>query len=264
MRHLSWQASRRFAQVFLGALLALTAVAAVRGEVRGGYFASTDPNRQSFGDWILFASANTTASVAMVVAVSSVFGSVLAAATGLRRARWLGRALELSSTLPGVVLALLWLSNSPNSPLMVVTLVVAGQRTFQVGFLVNQTRLQRLIPDHPDMYSTAEFQKSQLRRWRSVLWLAGAQSAGLVAALEAAIVLLGFAPNLPYTWTSTLCTAVRGAPPTSAMSIVVAALGSVALPGALWVLGESGVTRKLALAEQPSSFRDSSPSDVIE
>ncbi len=252
MKHLSWQASRRLAQVFLGVLLALIAVAAVRGEFRGGYFASAESSGPSFGDWILFASANTTASVAVVVSLSSLLGSALAAATGPRRARSLRRALELSSTLPGVVLALLWLSNSPNFPLIVVTLVVAGQRTFQVAFLVNQTRLQLLIPDSTDLSSTAEFQSSQLRRWRSVLWISGAQSAGLVAALEAATVLLGFAPNLPYTWTSTLCTAVHGAHPSSAVSIVVAALGSVALPGALWVLGESSVTRKLALTEQPA------------
>lgn len=263
MRHWSWHESKRGAQVFLAALLIVVVVAAARGEIRDGYFVAENPSRQGFGDWLIFATANTAASVATVVASSSVLGSVFAAVSGQRRVDWLRRALELTSTLPGLVLVLLWLATSPNAPLVVVTLIVAAQRTFQVAFLVNETRLRSIISD-PHVFSSAEFRANQLRQWAGVLWVAGAQSAGLMAAVDAATVLLGFAPDLPHTWASTLCSAASGSQLSSASTITVATLGSLALPGAFWILGESGVTRKLALTEQPpSSYRDSSPSNPV-
>lgn len=244
-------------------------MAVVVGEFQGGYLAPTAPLPvRALGQWLIFATANTAAGAALLVAISAGVGSLLAALSVRGHRGGLMRGAELVSALPAVVLTCLWLAGPHQSSLLVIILVVGAQRAFQVAVIVNQAVLQWWsvgpLPSDPDFGAT------RWRRWSSLLMVSAAHSVALLFGVEAAAVLLGFAPKDTPTWVSTLCAAAQGESLYSGWCVAGAALGTLALPAVFWVFGESYTKRTLALAEQPptsgddrassAGYRDSQPS----
>lgn len=269
MRRPSWHWARRAAAALVALLVLAVFVALAFGELRGGYLVSQRSGPvMTLGTWLVYATANSAAAAALHVAVSSVLGSVLAASSVRGHRGGLMRGAELFSALPAVVLACLWLAGPHGAPLLVITLVVAAQRSFQVAVVINQAVLQWWsvgpLPSDPDFGAT------RWRRWSSLLMVSAAHSTALLFSVEAAAVLLGFAPQNAPTWVATLCAAAQGDSMYSGWCVASAAFGTLALPAAFWVFGESATRRRLALAEQPptsgdertssTGYRDSQPS----
>lgn len=256
--------STRLAAAFLLLLLGSTAAVTFLATFEDGYFVANTSSAEAptLASWTLLATANTAASLFALLALSSLGSGIIALATGLRRSSLLTQLFEFTSSLPAVVLGLLWFAATERASSLELAAIVGMQRAFQLALIVKQARLHPLPTTGLALYAVADSASDQLRRWWSVTGVGAAQSVGLFATLEVSVMLLGFAPSLPRTWPSTLCTALTDPKRISTAMVVVSGLGMVAVPAALWVLADSSVKRALSLAEQPppSGERPSSTS----
>jgi hypothetical protein len=201
------------------------------------------------GWWALYSTANSVAAVLVTVSVSTVIGITLGLACANRRRTLLRRWLELVCALPAFVITALWMMNSTRAPTLVLALCVAGQRGLQIAVVVSRAEQCRLTTASRSLYPVAHLGLGELGRWRSLLWVTAAHSAVLLAAEQAALVLLGLLPPVPDTWVATLCAAATGAAQVSGLAVTLAVLGAVALPWALWA--------RAGLAQPPTNASSS-------
>lgn len=258
--------SAHLAAAFLLLLLGSTAAVTLLATFEHGYFVANTPSASPphLASWTLLATANTAASLFALLTVSALGSGMLALFTGLRRASLLTQLFEFASSLPAVLLGLLWFAATDRASCLELAVVVGIQRAFQLAPIVNQSRLHPLPAVGLALYPIADSASAQLRRWWSVTGVGAAQSVGLFATLEVSAILLGFGPSLPRTWPSTLCAAVTDPERVSTAMAVISAMGMLAVPAALWVLADSSVKRALSLGEQPppSGERPSSASSA--
>lgn len=229
-------------------LCLLTLIAALVGDVWDGTLGRIGPNVQTadLARWALYASANSTAAVVAVIAISTPLGAALGLLSTRGATASLLHWLELTSTLPAFVLTALWVTGSPHAPLTVLGLSVAIQRGLQLAVLVNRAERSRLEVPIGSLYPVAEGTE-QVRRWAPLLWVGAAHSAVLLATEHAALVLLGFVPATPSTWLSTVAAALLGAAEISPAALVLAGLGLLLVPWALATQGRPTTTTKSVL-----------------
>jgi hypothetical protein len=186
------------------------------------------------GWWALYSTANSVLAILVTVTASTVVGITLGLAGANRRRALLRRWLELVCALPAFVITALWVMNSTQAPTLVLALCVAGQRGLQIAVVVSRAEQCRLTSVSGSLYPVSKLDLAELGRWRSLLWVAAAHSVVLLAAEQAALVLLGLIPPVPNTWTATLCAAAAGAADVSVFAVGLSLLGSVAVPWVLW------------------------------